>query len=120
MGIDSHRWILYSTPWIPDKSYEFQCLSVELGFWIPIVSLILESMSCLPDSKAKDSGFRKKFPGFHNLDSSYIGRNRPFRVPPGLCFKARVGAQPLIWQSFFILMQIKLIFTRKVVHLASF
>ena len=45
---------------------------------------------------------------------------RHFRVPPGLCFKTRVGAQPLIWKSFFILMQIKLIFTRKVVHLASF
>ena len=43
-----------------------------------------------------------------------------FRVPPGLCFKTRVGAQPLMWKSFFILMQIKLIFTRKVVHLASF
>ena len=43
-----------------------------------------------------------------------------FRVPPGLCFKTRVGAQPLIWKSFSILMQIKLIFTRKVVHLASF
>ena len=68
-GIDSHRWILDSTPWIPDNSCEFQCLSVELGFWIPIVSLIPESMSCLPDSKAKDSGFRKKFPGFRNLDS---------------------------------------------------
>ena len=43
-----------------------------------------------------------------------------FRVPPSLCFKTRVGAQPLIWKSFFILVQIKLIFTRKVVHLASF
>ena len=43
-----------------------------------------------------------------------------FRVPLGLRFKTRVGAQPLIWKSFFILMQIKLIFTRKVVHLASF
>ena len=43
-----------------------------------------------------------------------------FRVPLGLCFKTRVGAQPLIWKSSFILMQIKLIFTRKVVHLASF
>ena len=43
-----------------------------------------------------------------------------FRVPPGLCFKTRVGAQSLIWKSFFILMQIKLIFTKKVVHLASF
>ena len=41
-------------------------------------------------------------------------------VPHGLCFKTRVGAQPLIWKSFFSLMQINLIFTRKVVHLASF
>ena len=43
-----------------------------------------------------------------------------FRVPPGFCFKTRIGAQPLIWKSFFILIQIKLIFTRKVVHLAPF
>ena len=43
-----------------------------------------------------------------------------FRVPPRLCFKTRVGAQSLIWKSFLILMQIKLIFTRKVVHLAWF
>ena len=43
-----------------------------------------------------------------------------FRVPPGLCFKTRVSVQPLIWKSFFILMQIKLIFTRTVVPLASF
>ena len=39
--------------------------------------------------------------------------NRPFPSSPNRCFKARVGAQPLIWKSFFILMQIKLIFTRK-------
>ena len=45
---------------------------------------------------------------------------RPSPSSPGLCFKTRVGAQPLIWKSFFILMQIKLIFTRKVVHLATF
>ena len=43
-----------------------------------------------------------------------------FRVPVGLCFKTRAGAQPLTWKSFFILMQIKLIFKRKVVHLALF
>ena len=47
--------------------------------------------------------------------------NRPFPSSPGPLFqKTRVGAQPLIWKSFFILMQIKLIFIRKVVHLASF
>ena len=43
-----------------------------------------------------------------------------FRVSPRLCFKTRLRAQPLIWKWFFILMQIKLIFTRKFVHLVSF
>ena len=43
-----------------------------------------------------------------------------FRVPPSLCFKTRIGTHPLIWKSFFILKQIILIFTRKVVHVASF
>ena len=55
-----------------------------------------------------------------NINSLHFNSTGHFRVPPGLCFKTRVGAQPLIWKSFFILMQIKLIFTRKVVHLASF
>ena len=43
-----------------------------------------------------------------------------FRVPPGLCIKTSLSAQPLIWKWFFILTQIKLISTRKVVHFASF
>ena len=45
--------------WIPDS------LSVDLGFRILIVSGIPDSLSCIPDSKAQDSGFQKqKFPGF--------------------------------------------------------
>ena len=44
-------WILDSTQWIPDR------LSVQLGFRIPIVSGIPVSLSCIPDSKARDSGF---------------------------------------------------------------
>ena len=40
------------------------------------------------------------------------------RVPQGLCIK--VSAQPLIRKWFFIFRPIKLIFTRKVVLLASF
>ena len=53
--------------WIPRRGFRilgtgFQYLSVELGFWIPIVSGI-------PDSKAQDSGFHKlKFPGYRNPD----------------------------------------------------
>ena len=38
-----------------------------------------------------------------------------FRVTPGLCIKTRLSAQPLIWEWVFILLQIKTIFTRKVV-----
>ena len=45
---------------------------------------------------------------------------RHFRVPPGLGIKTRLSAQPLIWKWFFILMQIKLVLTRTVVHLVSF
>ena len=43
-----------------------------------------------------------------------------FQVSLGFCIKKLWSAQPLIWKWFFILMQIKLIFTRKVVHLTSF
>ena len=41
-----------------------------------------------------------------------------FRVPQDLCFKTSLSALPLIWKHFLILMEIKLIFTRKVEHLA--
>ena len=66
--------------------------------------------------RVKNTRFRNN-PDLCKRDLSLIGH---FWVLPGLCFKTRVGAQPLIWKSFFILMQIKLIFTRKVVRLASF
>ena len=36
---------------------------------------------------------------------------RHFRVPPGLCIKTRLSAQPLIWKLFFI--SCKIIFTTK-------
>ena len=53
--------------WIPDTG--FQSLSVELGFWIPIVSWILDSLNCSPDSKAQDSWFHKQeFLTFRNPD----------------------------------------------------
>ena len=38
---------------------------VELGFWIPILSRIPDSLSCIPESRVQDSGFHKQnFPGF--------------------------------------------------------
>ena len=70
---------------------EFQVLlstsfSVELGFRIPIVSGIVDSYSCIPYSKAQDSGFRKqKFPRFRIPDAkmSKIPESR-FRYMGGL------------------------------------
>lgn len=46
--------------WIPPRGFqipgtEFQSLSVEFGYWIPIVNGFLESLSCSPDYKAPDS-----------------------------------------------------------------
>ena len=60
--------------------------SVELGFRIRIVSGILDSYTCIPDSKAQDSGFHKqKFPTFRIPNAKisripeseflYMGRN---------------------------------------------
>ena len=46
--------------------------------------------------------------------------NRPFPSSKNLTFKARLSAKPLTWKWFLIMMQIKLIFTTKVSHLASF
>ena len=45
-------WILDSMLWIPDSS-----MLVEDGFWIPIVSGIPDSLSCIPDYKCWDFGF---------------------------------------------------------------
>ena len=41
-----------------------------------------------------------------------IGWMNHLRVPLGFCIKTRLSAQPLIWKLCFILMQIKLFFTR--------
>jgi len=67
---------LNSTLWIPDS---MQCIpdsfSVEHENRIPIVSGILDSLSCIQDSKAQDSGFHnRKFAdsGFHKQKNSWI------------------------------------------------
>ena len=49
-------------------------LALELGYRIPIVSGIPDSLSCIPDSKTQDSTFHKqKFLGFRNPDSFIWG-----------------------------------------------
>ena len=53
----------------------FWTLSVEFRFRIPIVSLIPDSLSYIPDFNAHDSGFHmQKFLGFQNLDSLFRAR----------------------------------------------
>ena len=47
----------WSEHW-PCKSEVSGSQSVELGFCIPIVSGILDSLTCITDSKAQDSGFK--------------------------------------------------------------
>ena len=67
----SLNWILDSTPWISHSRQLIPLfVSGTIGFWILILSRILDSMSCIPDSKAQDSGFHKqKFDRMLNLDS---------------------------------------------------
>ena len=56
--------------WIPHLGFRipgtgFQSFSVELGFWIPIISGNPDSLKCILDSKAQDSKFHKpNFPCF--------------------------------------------------------
>ena len=52
------------------------------------------------------------------LSSSYTIVH--FLVALSLCFKEKLSAKPVKWKLFFILMQIKHIITRKVLHLASY
>ena len=53
-----------------DSGFQGQDLSLELGFGTPIITGNPDSLSCMPDPKARDSGFHKqKVSGF-----PYIGR----------------------------------------------
>ena len=67
-----------SALWIPRYRFRtpgtgFQYLSVEPGFWIPIVCGIPNSLSCIPDStQVQDSGFHEqKFIAFPYLGGIY-------------------------------------------------
>ena len=59
--------------------------------------------------------FGYKLQGLQDLHSNIIGQ---FRVASSLCIKAKIRTKPLIWKLMFILIHIKLIFTRKVLHLS--
>ena len=70
-GNSIQSWILDSTPRITNSRFRIPwSLSVKLGFWIPIVSGIPDSLSCIPDAKDQISdSTSKNFPGFRNSDS---------------------------------------------------
>ena len=60
-GNSIQSWILDSTPRITNSRFRIPwSLSVKLGFWIPIVSGIPDSLSCIPDFKDQDFGFHKQ------------------------------------------------------------
>ena len=67
--------ILDSTPWIPDSRHWIpHSLSVELGFWIPVVTPELNSgfHDCRIPVQSPDFPFRKqKFPGLPYLERFY-------------------------------------------------
>ena len=102
LGNPRQSWILESTPW----NTGFQ--SVELRFWIPIVSEISDFSSGIPDSKAQDSGFHKQiFPGVR-IPQAKISRisesglpymERPGNVVRRLYYCAYMSrfAQTYIW-----------------------
>ena len=60
--------------WIPRPGFQipgtwFWSFLVKFGFLIPIFSRVLYSLNCIPDSKAQDSGFRRK--NFRILESRF-------------------------------------------------
>ena len=78
-GNPRQPWILDSTPWITDSRYCISdSLSVKLGFQIRVVSGIPDSLSCMSDSKAQDSGFHEQnFLRFRIPDSLTLGETFP-------------------------------------------
>ena len=75
-GNPRQSWILY----IDSRYWILNVLSAKRGFWIPINSGILDSLSCILNYKAQDPGFhsknlldsrnkKQKFPSFWNQNS---------------------------------------------------
>ena len=69
MSNPRHSWIRDSTSW----DYGFQLLdsgslSVELGFWIPIVSGVPDSLTCIQDSRFHKQTFHR----FWNTEFPYM------------------------------------------------
>ena len=78
---------------------------------VPTCSLILNFQTLIIHEVRKQKKMR-----ILNLQKCH------FQVIPNLCFKANVmlRVNPLIWKWFFNLVQIKVFFPRKILHLALF
>ena len=60
-------WFWIPRSWIPDsRCWISDALSVKLRFQIPVISGILDSLSFILDSKAKDSRIRIPLHGVNN------------------------------------------------------
>ena len=105
------RW--FTTLLSEHKLKKITCSSVTDDSNVAITAPCLLTFMLFGPKRSQEA--LRSYPVFHSLRTWRIDH---FRVPPGLCIKT--SAQPLIWKWFFILMQIILILTRKVVHLASF
>ena len=95
---------------LEDSPYTYSCLnlSTKAIFFYPQGGHCREFQQYSFDLQyLAFSGYPKCLPNLVN--SSWLWRTGHFWVPPGLCIKTRLS----------VLMQIKLIFTRKFVHLAS-
>ena len=95
--------------WILDS------LSAKSGFRIPIVSEIPDSLSCLPDSKAQDSGcHRQKFPAVSGIRIPFMGREQATLVGPGWGHSRKVWVE-LCRRG----LQTPTLFKTKIAHFAS-
>ena len=109
--------------WIPRHGFRIPGTGYRIffsGTWIPVVSGIPDSLGCIPDSKAQDSGFhRQTFPRFriphakiskipdytskNFQDSGFHMQKFPrFRIPQAKHSKILESGLPYMGRSVFI------------------
>ena len=99
------------------RVFRLACKSLRWNFFHEREARVVDFLCFLQQKRAGEHQLPEPEIRSEGLWKSLIGH---FRVPKNLTFKTRLSAKPLIWKWFLILMQIKLIFTTQVSHLASF
>ena len=92
--------------WLSSLPFSQPCFCLVLS--VSLLSSLLANPSSL--SAWKRLAKARNQPDFPTPISE--PKQRPINISPGLCIKTRLSAQPLIRKLFFILMMIKIIFTR--------